>query len=205
MGKAKPALNGEAQFSALNLNEERLHWRLVPTAAFNGESTVGKARALSGRRGFSNRIFSGYRMLRMDEVLSMAANGYDGSGPASRSAVDLSAALREPPIEPVMLSCGPLHSRQSGEISLTEFSRRTSANMEVVLDEVFEGVPHGGDHESRKYVAERLIQSARKGNVTLDGLRTIGRNAFRQLSTRRLADAVSVIRESALPDQPAKR
>jgi hypothetical protein len=54
--------------------------------------------------------------------------------------------------------------------------------MEVVLDEVFEGVPHGGDHESRKYVAKELMQSARKGNVTLDGLRAVGRDAFRQLS-----------------------
>jgi hypothetical protein len=70
---------------------------------------------------------------------------------------------------------------------MTKFSRRTSANVEVVLDEAFEGVPHGGDHESRKYVAEKLIQSARKGNVTLDGLRAVGRDAFRQLSIPRPA------------------
>ena len=82
---------------------------------------------------------------------------------------------------------------------------RTAAKMEIVLDEVFEGVPHGGDHESRKYVAKKLIQSARKGNVTLDGLRAVGRNAFRRLSTRGLADAVSVVRESASPDRPAKQ
>jgi hypothetical protein len=70
---------------------------------------------------------------------------------------------------------------------MTKCSRRTSANMEVVLDEVFEAVPHGGDHESRKYVAKKLMQSTRKGNVTLDGLRAVGRDAFRQLSTQRLA------------------
>jgi hypothetical protein len=70
---------------------------------------------------------------------------------------------------------------------MVKIHRRIAANMEVVLDEVFEGVLHGGDHESRKYVAQKLIQSARKGNVTLDGLRTVGRDAFRQLSARRFA------------------
>jgi len=61
--------------------------------------------------------------------------------------------------------------------------RRTTANMEVVLDEVFEGVLHGGDHESRKYVANKLMRSAKKGNVTLDGLRVIGRGAFQQINS----------------------
>ncbi len=94
---------------------------------------------------------------------------------------------------------------QSGEISLTKFSRQTSANMEVVLDEMFERVPHGGDHESRKYVAEKLLRIARKGNVILEGLRAVGRAAFRQLSTRRSADAVSVAREYASLDQATEQ
>jgi hypothetical protein len=64
--------------------------------------------------------------------------------------------------------------------------RHTAAKMEVVL-EVFASEPHGGDHESRKHVAEELIESAKKGNVTLDGLRAVGRDAFQQLSARRLA------------------
>ena len=70
---------------------------------------------------------------------------------------------------------------------MAKIDERTTANMEVVLDEVFAGVPHGGHHESRKRVAEKLMQSAKKGNVTLDGLRAVGRAAFQQLSTRRLA------------------
>ena len=65
--------------------------------------------------------------------------------------------------------------------------RRAAAKMELVLEEVFAGVPHGGDHENRKYVAEELIQSAEQGNVTLDGLRAVGQGALQKLSTRRSA------------------
>jgi hypothetical protein len=60
-------------------------------------------------------------------------------------------------------------------------------NMEHVLDELFEGVRHGGDHEIRKHVAKKLIQSAKKGNVTLEELTAVGREALRHLSTRRSA------------------
>jgi hypothetical protein len=59
---------------------------------------------------------------------------------------------------------------------------RKTLHLEVVLDDVFRSVPHGGDHESRKRVAKKLVQSAKKGNVTLDGLRVVGREALRHLS-----------------------
>jgi len=70
---------------------------------------------------------------------------------------------------------------------MANVDRRTAAIMEVVLEEVFGDVPHGGDHESRKHVAERLIKSAMEGNVTLDGLRAVGGPAFQQLPSRRSA------------------
>ena len=70
---------------------------------------------------------------------------------------------------------------------MAEFARRTAAYMEVVLEEVFAGAPHGGDHESRKHVAEKLIESAQRGTVTLDGLRAAGLEAFQQLVARRSA------------------
>jgi hypothetical protein len=60
-------------------------------------------------------------------------------------------------------------------------------NLEGVLDELFEGVAHGGDHETRKHVAKKLMQSAKKGNVTLEGLRAVGGEALRQFSIRRSA------------------
>jgi hypothetical protein len=45
---------------------------------------------------------------------------------------------------------------------MTGIDERATANMDVPLEEVFAGVPHGGDHESRKHVAKKLIQSAKK-------------------------------------------
>jgi hypothetical protein len=44
---------------------------------------------------------------------------------------------------------------------MTKINERTAANMDVVLDEVCSGLPHGGDHESRKHIAQRLMQSAK--------------------------------------------
>jgi len=70
---------------------------------------------------------------------------------------------------------------------MANVDRRTAAKMEMVLEEVFGGVLHGGDHESRKHVAARLIESAMEGNVTLDHLRAVGGAAFQQLSARKLA------------------
>lgn len=70
---------------------------------------------------------------------------------------------------------------------MTGIDERATANMNVALEEMFAGVPHGGDHESRKHVAKKLIQSAKKGNVTLDGLRAVAQDASQQLLTRRSA------------------
>ena len=69
-----------------------------------------------------------------------------------------------------------------GEPLMVKIDERTILIMDVVLEEAFKGVRHGGDHESRKHVAKKLIQSAKKGNVTLDGLRDVGRDALQQLS-----------------------
>lgn len=37
----------------------------------------------------------------------------------------------------------------------------------TVLEQVRAELPHGGDHESRKYIAEQLIQPAEAGQSTL--------------------------------------
>jgi hypothetical protein len=50
--------------------------------------------------------------------------------------------------------------------------------MDAVLEEVCRGFPHGGDHESRKYIAKKLMQSVKKGNVTLEGLRLVASRAL---------------------------
>jgi hypothetical protein len=70
---------------------------------------------------------------------------------------------------------------------MTKIEQRTIANMDVVLEEVCRCLPHGGDHESRKYVARKLLQSAKKGNVTLEGLKPVASRALSDLSMRRSA------------------
>jgi hypothetical protein len=59
--------------------------------------------------------------------------------------------------------------------------------MDVVLDEICSNLPHGGDHESRKYVAKKVMQSVKKGNGTLEGLRPVASRALSELSKRKSA------------------
>jgi hypothetical protein len=70
---------------------------------------------------------------------------------------------------------------------MIKFDERTAANIDVVLEEVCKDLPNGGDHESRKHIAKKLMQSAKKGNVTLDGLRTVARRALSEISGRKSA------------------
>ena len=64
---------------------------------------------------------------------------------------------------------------------MSEFDDRTWANMDVVLEEVCRELPHGGDHESRKFVAARLMQAARAGQTTLGSLAVVGKAAVLEL------------------------
>ena len=43
-----------------------------------------------------------------------------------------------------------------------QLDERAMANLEVALENVFRACPHGGNHESRKHVARKLMQSARE-------------------------------------------
>ena len=70
---------------------------------------------------------------------------------------------------------------------MPKIDERTAANMDVVLEQVCRDLPHGGDHESRKHIAQRLMQSAKKGNVTLEGLRAVASRALTELSSSRSA------------------
>ena len=65
---------------------------------------------------------------------------------------------------------------------MTKLDDRTTANVEVALEKACRVFPNGGDHESRKYIAQKLELSAKKGNVTLGGLDTIARSAVQELS-----------------------
>jgi hypothetical protein len=70
---------------------------------------------------------------------------------------------------------------------MTKVHERITANMDVVLEEVCRVLPHGGDHETRKHIAKKLIQGAKKGNTTLDGLRSVARVALQTLSRQKSA------------------
>ena len=69
-----------------------------------------------------------------------------------------------------------------------ELDSKTKANLEVVLESLCRGLSKaGGDHESRKFVAERLTAAARWGETSLAALESAGRGAIEELSQRRSA------------------
>jgi len=70
---------------------------------------------------------------------------------------------------------------------MTKLDDRTIANMDFVLEETCKVFPHGGDHERRRYIAQKLKLSARKGNTTLGGLRAVAHSAREELMKRKSA------------------
>jgi hypothetical protein len=68
---------------------------------------------------------------------------------------------------------------------MDEFDDRTRANMDVVLEEICREMPHGGDHESRKFIAERLMECAREGRCSLSELNSVARRALLELVNRK--------------------
>jgi len=72
---------------------------------------------------------------------------------------------------------------------------RALANMEVALDNAFKAQPHGGDHESRKHVARKLMQSARAGDTTLGRLMMVAKSALHEIA--RKARSASGLRGSS--------
>jgi hypothetical protein len=71
------------------------------------------------------------------------------------------------------------------EQGMVEFNERTQANMDVVLEEVCAELPNGGDHESRKFIAEQLIQCAQSRRTKLGELIYTARRAIVQLERNR--------------------
>jgi hypothetical protein len=61
---------------------------------------------------------------------------------------------------------------------MTKLDDRALANMEVVLDDVFRAHQHGGDHKSRKRVARKLLQSAKRGSKTLGDFMNVAKSAL---------------------------
>ncbi|MHC2463370.1 hypothetical protein [Bradyrhizobium embrapense] len=62
---------------------------------------------------------------------------------------------------------------------MKKFDERTTANLDVVLDEVCRDLPNGGgDHETRKFIARRLLRAAHQGKKTLGALERVARKAL---------------------------
>lgn len=63
-----------------------------------------------------------------------------------------------------------------------EFDERTLADMNVALERACEQLQKGEDsHETRKFIAERIISAARKGENTLTALTATARRAVVEL------------------------
>ncbi len=73
----------------------------------------------------------------------------------------------------------------------TEFDESTLTNMEIALERACGGLP--GDmqgHDARKFVAKRIIDSAKRGNVTLAELTATGKRAVVELLSRPSAESL---------------
>ncbi len=67
---------------------------------------------------------------------------------------------------------------------MMELDDRSKANLDVVLGEVCRSLPHDGDHELRKRVAEKLLNSAIAGNRTLAGLTDVAKAALAEATQK---------------------
>jgi hypothetical protein len=70
---------------------------------------------------------------------------------------------------------------------MTKLDDRTIANMNFVLEETCRVFPNGGDHERRRYIAQKLKLSAKRGNATLGGLRAVAHSALKEITKQRSA------------------
>jgi hypothetical protein len=68
---------------------------------------------------------------------------------------------------------------------MAKLDDRTFANMEVALEKACRRFPHGGDHKSRRYIAIKLMLSARRGNTTLGGLDVVAHRALKEFSKQK--------------------
>lgn len=70
---------------------------------------------------------------------------------------------------------------------MDEFDHRTMVNMDMALEEICRQMKYGGDHESRKFVAEKLMACARDGRTGLAELNIAARQALLDLNGRKTA------------------
>jgi hypothetical protein len=74
-----------------------------------------------------------------------------------------------------------------GGVRMTKLDDRTIANMDAVLEDTCRIFPDGGDDKVRRYIAQKLRISAKKGNTSLDGLSAVAQSALQALMKRNSA------------------
>jgi hypothetical protein len=72
----------------------------------------------------------------------------------------------------------------AGDIAMKALDRRTMVHLDVVLEDACRSLPHGGDHATRKKIAQKLLSSARKGNLTIDSLSAVAQDALDEATKR---------------------
>jgi hypothetical protein len=72
-----------------------------------------------------------------------------------------------------------------------EFDRRTQAKLDLVLERSCRKLPHGGNHETRKYIAEHFIEAALSGKTDQADLDVIARGALLELDEGKSASSQS--------------
>ena len=68
---------------------------------------------------------------------------------------------------------------------MAKLDDRAVANMEVALEQACKRFPNGGDHETRRFIARKLKQSALTGTTTLGGLSFVANGALHDLLKRK--------------------
>jgi hypothetical protein len=61
-------------------------------------------------------------------------------------------------------------------------SDASKRRLDLVLEDACRDLPNGGDHESRKSVAARLLEAAQRGTTTLGELGIIARKAVAEIT-----------------------
>ncbi|MET0678743.1 MAG: hypothetical protein ABW175_23335 [Bradyrhizobium sp.] len=64
---------------------------------------------------------------------------------------------------------------------MTAANKPTRADLDAVLEETCRDLPHGGDHESRAYIAGRMIGAVDAGMFSHGELHHTARNALSEL------------------------
>jgi hypothetical protein len=80
-----------------------------------------------------------------------------------------------------------------------DFDRRTQTKLDLVLELSCRKLPRGGDHETRRYVAEHLIEAALSGKTEQADLDMIAREALLELDSGKSASSQSSAAGSVPP------